>query len=137
MHVERDLVIKVTVCVCLRRRRDSSSVAQVQSKVRAAFAAGASGKKKLNKREQKDVRGSVRSSDSRRSSKSRPLIVSPAQLETEAETAAERLLEEIDANQDADDGEYLCGNQIYVEMSVPYRSTEPARPRHRASDNTG
>ena len=36
---------------------DSSSVAQVQSKVRAAFAAGASGKKKLNKREQKDARG--------------------------------------------------------------------------------
>ena len=35
----------------------SSSVAQVQSKVRAAFAAGASGKKKLNKREQKDARG--------------------------------------------------------------------------------
>ena len=60
VHVERDLVIKV------------------QSKVRAAFAAGANGKKKLNKREQKDVRGSVRSSDSRRSSKSRPLIVSPA-----------------------------------------------------------
>ena len=59
------------------------------------------------------------------------LIVSPAQLETEAETAAERLLEEIDANQDADDGVALCGNQIYVEMSVPYRSTEPARPRHR------
>ena len=99
--------------------------------MRAAFAAGASGKKKLKKREQKDVRGSVRSSDSRRSSKSRPLIVSPAQLETEAETAAERLLEEIDANQDADDGAELCGNQIYVEMSVPYRSTEPARPRHR------
>ena len=93
MHVERDLVIKVTVRVCLRRRRDSSSVAQVQSKVRAAFAAGASGKKKLNKREQKDVRARVRWS------KSRPLIVSPAQLETEAETAAERLLEEIDANQ--------------------------------------
>ena len=39
VHVERDLVIKVTVCVRLRRRRDSSSVAQVQSKVRAAFAA--------------------------------------------------------------------------------------------------
>ena len=57
VHVERDLIIKVTVCVRLRRRRDSSSVAQVQSKVRAAFAAGASGKKKLNKREQKDVRG--------------------------------------------------------------------------------
>ena len=43
------------------------------------------------------------------------MIVSPAQLETEADTAAERLLEEIDANQDADDGENLCGNQIYVE----------------------
>ena len=57
VHVERDLVIKVPVCVRLRRRRDSLSVAQVQSKVRAAFAAGASGKKKLNKREQKDVRG--------------------------------------------------------------------------------
>ena len=85
--------------------------------MRAAFAAGASGKKKLNKREQKDVRRSVRSSDSRRSTKSQPLIVSPAQLETEAETAAERLLEEIDANQDADDGDDRCGNQIYVEMS--------------------
>ena len=35
----------------------SSFGVQVQSKVRAAFAAGASGKKKLNKREQKDVRG--------------------------------------------------------------------------------
>ena len=57
MHVERDIIIKVTVCVRLRRRRDSSSVAQVQSKVRAAFAAGASGKKKLNKREKKDARG--------------------------------------------------------------------------------
>ena len=57
VHVERDLVIKVTVRVCLRHRRDSSSVAQVQSKVRAAFAAAASGKKKLNKREQKDARG--------------------------------------------------------------------------------
>ena len=58
MHVERDLVIKVTVCVRIYAdRRDSSSLAQVQSKVRAAFAAGASGKKKLNKREQKDVRG--------------------------------------------------------------------------------
>ena len=102
---------------------DSSCVAQVQSKVRAAFAAGASGKKKLNKREQKDVRGSVRSSDSRRLSKSRPLIVSPAQLETEAETAAERLLEEIDANQDAEDGEDLCGNQIYGAFDRP--------PRHR------
>ena len=99
VHVERDIVIKVMICVRIRRRRDSLFVAQVQSKVRAAFAAGASGKKKLNKREQKDVRNSVRSSDSRRSSKSRPLIVSPAQLETEAETAAERLLEEIDANQ--------------------------------------
>ena len=99
--------------------------------MRAAFAAGASGKKKLNKHEQKDARRSVRSSDSRRSTKSRPFIVSPAQLETEAETAAERLLEEIDVNQDADDGSELCGNQIYVEMSVPYRSTEPARPRHR------
>ena len=97
MHVERDLVIKVTVCVRLRRRRDSSFLAQVQSKVRAAFAAGASGKKKLNKREQKDVRGR------------RPFFIlpnrvatkspRPAQLETEAETAAERLLEEIDANQ--------------------------------------
>ena len=76
--------------------------------MRAAFAAGASGKKKLNKREQKDVRGSVRSSDSRRSSKSRPLTVSPAQLETEAETATERLLDEIDLNQDADDGDSLC-----------------------------
>ena len=64
VHVERDLIIKVTICVRLRHRRDSSSVSQVQSKVRAAFAAGASGKKKLNKREQKDVRGSVRSSDS-------------------------------------------------------------------------
>ena len=105
MHVERDLVIKV------------------QSKVRAAFAAGAAGKKKLNKREKKDVRGSVRSSDSRRLSKSRPLIVSPAQLETEAETAAERLLEEIDANQDAADGEDLCGNQIYGAFDRP--------PRHR------
>ena len=99
--------------------------------MRAAFAAGASGKKKLNKREQKDVRRSVRSSDSRQLTKSRPFIVSPAQLETEAETAAERLLEEIDANQDADDGSELCGNQIYVEMSVLYGSTEPARPRHR------
>ena len=50
-------------------------VAQVQSKVRAAFAAGASGKKKLNKREQKDARGSVRrSSDSRRSTKSRLIV---------------------------------------------------------------
>ena len=57
VHVERDLVIKVTGCVPTRHRRDSSFVAQVQSKVRAAFAAGASGKKKLNKREQKDVRG--------------------------------------------------------------------------------
>ena len=57
MHVERDLVIKVTVRVRIRSRRDSSSLAQVQSKVRAAFAAGASGKKKLNKREQKDARG--------------------------------------------------------------------------------
>ena len=36
---------------------DSSYLVQVQSKVRAAFAAGASGKKKLNKREQKDARG--------------------------------------------------------------------------------
>ena len=35
----------------------SSFLVQVQSKVRAAFAAGASGKKKLNKREQKDARG--------------------------------------------------------------------------------
>ena len=86
----------------------SSFVAQVQSKVRAAFAAGASGKKKLNKREQKDVRGSVRSSDSLRSSKFHPLTVSPAQLETEAETATERLLDEIDLNQDADDGDSLC-----------------------------
>ena len=59
------------------------------------------------------------------------MIVSPSQLETEAETAAERLLEEIDANQDADDGAELYGYQIYVEMSVPYRSTEPARPRRR------
>ena len=59
------------------------------------------------------------------------MIVSHPQLETEAETAAERLLEEVDANQDADDGSELCGNQIYVEMSVPYGSTEPARPRHR------
>ena len=50
------------------------------------------------------------------------MIVSPAQLETEAQTAAERLLEEIDAQQDADDGAELCGNQIYVEMSVPCRS---------------
>ena len=57
VHVERDLVIKVMICVCLRRRRDSLFGAQVQSKVRAAFAAGASGKKKLNKREQKDARG--------------------------------------------------------------------------------
>ena len=57
VHVERDLVIKVPICVHLRHRRDSSFVAQVQSKVRAAFAAGASGKKKLNKREQKDARG--------------------------------------------------------------------------------
>ena len=57
MHVERDLIIKVTLCVHIRHRRYSSCVAQVQSKVRAAFAAGASGKKKLNKREQKDVRG--------------------------------------------------------------------------------
>ena len=57
VHVERDLVIKVMDCVRLRRRRDSSFLAQMQSKVRAAFAAGASGKKKLNKREQKDVRG--------------------------------------------------------------------------------
>ena len=47
------------------------------------------------------------------------MIVSPSQLETEAETAAERLLEEIDANQDADDGAELYGYQIYVEMSVP------------------
>ena len=45
------------------------------------------------------------------------MIVSPPQFETEAETAAERLLEEIDANQDADDGSELCGNQFYVEMS--------------------
>ena len=57
MHVERDLVIKVTVRVRIRHRRGSPFVAQVQSKVRAAFAAGASGKKKLNKREQKDARG--------------------------------------------------------------------------------
>ena len=57
MHVERDLVIKVMVRVRLRRRRDSSFGAQVQSKVRAAFAAGASGKKKLNKREQKAALG--------------------------------------------------------------------------------
>ena len=67
MHVERDLVIKVMVCVRIRHRGGSSFGAQVQSKVRAAFAAGASGKKKLNKREQKDVRGSVLSSDSFRS----------------------------------------------------------------------
>ena len=95
-------------------RRDSLSLVQVQSKVRAAFAAGASGKKKLNKREQKDARGSVRRSSYRIASTKVPR---PAQLETEAETAAERLLEEIDANQDADDGSELCGNQIYVEMS--------------------
>ena len=57
VHVERDLVIKVSICVPPRRRRDSSSVAQVQAKVRAAFAAGSSGKKKLNKREKKDARG--------------------------------------------------------------------------------
>ena len=57
VHVERDLTIKVVVRVPIRHRRDSSFVAQVQSKVRAAFAAGASGKKKLNKREQKDARG--------------------------------------------------------------------------------
>ena len=113
-----------------RRRRDSSSVAQVQSKVRAAFAAGASGKKKLNKREQKDARGPRPSIYRVDRSRSRPRIVSPAHAaRDEAETAAERLLEEIDANQDADDGAELCGNQIYVEMSVPYRSTEPARPR--------
>ena len=64
VHVERDLVIKVMVRVRLPTRLTSN--AQVQSKVRAAFAAGASGKKKLNKREQKDARGSVRLSDSRR-----------------------------------------------------------------------
>ena len=38
-------------------RLDLSFLAQMQSKVRAAFAAGASGKKKLNKREKKDARG--------------------------------------------------------------------------------
>ena len=55
VHVERDLTSRSRSASVYRR--DSSSVAQVQSKVRAAFAAGASGKKKLNKREQKDVRG--------------------------------------------------------------------------------
>jgi len=45
------------------------------------------------------------------------LIVSPAQLETEAETATERLLEEIDNNQDADDGVALCGNQSFTARS--------------------
>ena len=58
-------------------------------------------------------------------------MVSPAQLETEAETAAERLLEEIDANQDADDGSELCGNQIYVEMSRrSQRSAAASSPRN-------
>ena len=58
------------------------------------------------------------------------MIVSPAQLETEAETAAERLLEEIDANQDADDGSELCGNQIYVEMSLDGASAATSSPRN-------
>ena len=54
VHVERDLVIKARSASVYQL--DSLSVAQVQSKVRAVFAAGASGKKKLNKREQKDAR---------------------------------------------------------------------------------
>ena len=59
------------------------------------------------------------------------MIVSPAQLETEAETAAERLLEEIDANQDADDGDDRCGNEIYVEMSpLDGASTATSSPRN-------
>ena len=56
VHVERDLVIQVTICVRICHRRDSSFVAQVQCKVRAAFKAGASGKKKLNKGELQRVR---------------------------------------------------------------------------------
>ena len=48
-------------------------VVKVQSKVRAAFAAGASGKKKLNKREQQD-------------------------LDSAADTSAQRVLDELDAN---------------------------------------
>ena len=51
-----------------------------KAKVRAAFAAGASGKKKLNKGEQQD-------------------------FDSAADTSAQRVLDELDANQDANDGD--------------------------------
>ena len=66
------------------------------------------------------------------------MIVSHAQLETEAETAAERVLEEIDANQDADDGAELCGNQIYGAFVLNRRvdlHAIDATPARRRGDN--
>jgi len=61
----------------LDQRRDEPRRRRVRG---AAFAAGASGKKKLNKREQQD-------------------------LDEATDTSAQRVLDELDANQDANDGD--------------------------------
>ena len=87
-------------------------VVKVQSKVRAAFAAGASGKKKLNKREQQD-------------------------LDSAADTSAQRVLDELDANQDANDGDDDGEEQVRARVANFMRIASMAWKRTLTDYYTG
>ena len=97
VHVERDLVIKVTVRVRISTRLIVSCAGPVQGP------RGLRGRRvRQEEAQQARAEGRARPASTDHLTESRRVATNvprPAQLETEAETAAERLLEEIDANQ--------------------------------------